>query len=176
MASGGTQVIARSKSAVLVRKGNARLEVETVLSRFANGRVRTGILNGNEPHVDSDGTSRLTFGEVAAIHEFGAPAAHIPPRSFLWLGTQLAKPFMKTLMAKLARQVQKGEITEQAALRKIGETLQKYMRRTFKDWQDHWAPLAPSTVRGKGHAEPLIDTRQLYEAIDSMVDMPGAKR
>lgn len=154
------------ESKVIVRRGNARLEIENAIKRFSNGRVRTGILRGNDAH------GKTTVGEIATIHEFGAPGAGIPQRSFLWLGTQIAKPAMQKLLKRIAIDMRKGHMTEQAGLRMIGELLQKGMQQTFKDWQSNWAPIAPSTIESKGHTEPLIDTRQLYEAINYEVDNP----
>jgi hypothetical protein len=118
----------------------------------------------------------MTMGELAVIHEFGAPAANIPARSFLWLGTQRAKKQIKAAMVKLGQDVVKGRSTEQAALRKLAELIQKSMRDTFKNWQGNWAPLSPRTIASKGHDQPLIDERNLYNAIDFEVIMPGGKR
>ena len=154
------------KSAAIVQRGNAKVMIEAALTRLGDGYVRVGILHGSDPHLDAAGDSRLTIGDVAAIHEFGAPSAGIPPRSFVWLGTQIARPKLKRLMPALVKKVQRGDITMQAALRQLAEVLLDGMRQAFKDWQKHWPPLAQSTADRKGHEVPLIDTRQLYEALE----------
>ena len=156
----------------VIQKGDGRLEIEAVLTRFSDGYVRVGIINGAQPSADG----RLTMGELGAIHEFGAPAANIPARSFIWLGSQLKRAELKQMMPRLLRDVTKNKITLQAALRKLAETMQLGMRETFDLWRAHWAPLAASTIQKKGHDHPLLDTLTLRNAIDYDVKMGGKVR
>jgi hypothetical protein len=154
----------------IIQKGDGRLEIEATVRRFSEGFVRAGIIDGMQAHPES----ALTMGELASIHEFGAPAAGIPARSFIWLGTQQSKERLKKTMRVLGGKIARKELTSQAALRILGELMQKGMREVFQD--NDWEPLAPGTVARKGHAQPLIDSRALYEAIDFEVQMPGERK
>ena len=159
-------------SAKLVQRGNAAKRVDYTLSRFSNAYAKVGILRGSEP--DADG--RLTLGELATIHEFGAPEANIPERSFMRLGLKSASGELKRVTARLVPEVARGKMTEAAALRKIADIAHKSIRGTFKERGPNWPALAPRTVQRKGHDAPLIDTNTLYEAIEMDVVTPGKKR
>ncbi|NQX67977.1 hypothetical protein HQN90_17790 [Paenibacillus alba] len=101
----------------------------------------------------------------AAIHEYGAVKAGIPERSFLRAGLKKYKSTISKTMQNEITGVIEGdknvrdfmEIVGQAAMDKVLEYFDK-----IKD-----PPLLPVTIsRKKGSsAKPLIDTKELHDAI-----------
>ena len=55
-------------------------------------------------------------------------------------------------------------------MRMAGMVAQNAVRAWFVDPRNNWAPNAPSTIRRKGSAQPLIDTGELRKAITYVVD------
>lgn len=106
---------------------------------------------------------------VAAIQEFGAPAAGIPPR-----------PFFRNMVAKhqsewpgqVAEQLKLTDNDTELTLRRVGEVIAGELRQSIVDTNE--PPLAPATVARKGFAKPLVDTGQLLNSIDYEVD--GARQ
>jgi len=98
---------------------------------------------------------------IAAIQEFGAPRAGIPPR-----------PFMRNMIA--AKSPEWGPATgalliangydAQKTLRMVGEAIAGQLRQSIVDTNE--PPLADSTIRRKGFAKPLVDTGHMQNSID----------
>jgi hypothetical protein len=141
--------------------------------------VRVGFLEGSQ---ESDGTSMPM---IAAIQEFGAPGAGIPPR-----------PFMRTAIAthkgewaaKLGKALVAQNYDATAALGLVGEVIADDLRQSIRDVTS--PPLAHSTVLRKGGGteaelaksranvarlgvagpdKPLIDTGTMLGSIKSEV-------
>lgn len=114
----------------------------------------------NGPHSDST----LTIAEVAAVHEFGAPSVRIPERSFIRAGVRENLPELRRLQADLIKKVVQKRIGVSTAMNRMGQAMADKIREKLE--KGPFTPLAPSTVRGKGHAQPLIgDTHELVDAI-----------
>lgn len=125
----------------------------------AAGKVRVGFL---ESATYPDGTP---VAMVAAIQDFGAPAAGIPPR-----------PFFRNMVAKKSREwpeairqllVANGYDVEKT-LTMVGEAIAGQLRQSIVDTNE--PPLAPSTIARKGHSKPLVDTGHMLQSVDYEVE------
>lgn len=128
--------------------------------------VRVGILD-EAPKRESPGkgkkASRATLLEVAAVHEFGAPAAGIPQRSFIRATVDLKAAEIQATRDKLAAQVAEGKITAQVALERLGAFVQGIVQARIAEGIG--PALKPGTIARKKSSKPLIDTGQLRSAV-----------
>lgn len=131
------------------------------VARLGGYEVAVGVLHdtGDAPHEDSD----LTVLEVASIHEFGAPAAGIPQRSFVRAWVDENRPAIAARQRALATQVLAGKLTEQQALDQLGAWAAGQIQQRIS--AGIAPPNAASTVDRKGSATPLIDSGQLRSSV-----------
>jgi phage gpG-like protein len=110
----------------------------------------------------------VTLAFVAAVHEFGAPDANVPERSFL-RATYDANPthWDKRLRDELTRVVKQGR-DPRAALLVVMEELRSAIIDRINSGID--PPLAESTIQRKGESTPLVDTGILRGSITASVD------
>lgn len=157
--------------------GMERLERE--LARLARVEITVGV-HGEDGKRDDGG--RLTNVQVAAVHEFGAPAQNIPERSFLRSTMDREKAQILDDMSDAVDHVLQGAPLKQEVER-VGIYTEIRVRETIRKGID--PPLSPMTVEkrraklsgGKpdnnrfGTREtPLIDTGQLIQSIASKVE------
>lgn len=131
-----------------------------------HARVKVGVV-GSAAREEEDGT---TLAEIAAIHEFGAPAAGIPERSFLrstFRNPQKLEQLRK-LQARLARDLIAGKIDVARAMGLLGAWGAGAVKATITR-DGEFAPLKPSTIAKKGSSRPLIDSGQLLNSISWVV-------
>lgn len=126
--------------------------------------LRVGIV-ANQPA--SSGSASLL--EVASHHEFGAPRARIPERSFLRSTIDEQRSEIDRRFRAAEASVVRGKATPVNALAKVGSWLVTKVREKIDTGP--FAPLAPSTIRRKGHSRPLFETGLLRAAINYRVDM-----
>jgi len=130
-------------------------------------RVRVGILS-DAPKKEREGaTGKLSLAEVAALHEFGAPEAGIPQRSFIRATLDERKADIERLLVAVATRVAKGELTEEQGLQQVGAKVAGWVKARIA--QGIAPALAESTVAAKGSSTPLIDTGQLRSSITHAV-------
>lgn len=112
-----------------------------------------------------DGTSLL---EVATIHEFGAPAANIPKRSFLIDTANKNERKISRNLALSAERVASGKATHHQALALFGVWFEGVVKARIA------AGISPAnkplTIKRKGSSKPLIDTGQLRNSITHEVN------
>jgi len=116
--------------------------------------VKVGFAEGS---TYPDGTSLPL---VAALNEFGAPSRGQPPR-----------PFMRNTVAKhggdwpkaAAALLKANDYDAHKTLELVGEGIKGQMQTEIQTGS--FAPLAPSTIRQKGHTKPLIDTGFMWQHI-----------
>lgn len=119
--------------------------------------------DGDRPKGDT------TLADIAVVHEFGAPAAGIPPRSFIrdW-ADETADAKAKQIRA-VGKAVLSGKIDsadqalDRLGLRWVGEV----QRRIAAGIEP---PLKPETIERKGSSKPLIDKGQLRSSISYAVN------
>lgn len=104
-----------------------------------------------------------TEAKIAMVHEFGAPSAGIPQRSFM--RSALRGRGLKRLAQRIAKMFLEGKIDETRALTMLGEGATEAMKLRIAKPPGKWPRLDPDTVRVKGHARKLIDTGKLIASI-----------
>lgn len=132
------------------------------------GRVEitVGVHSDDANHTHGSGEG-LTIGDIASIHEFGAPAANIPARSFIRGWFDERQEFIaKTLRTQFQAVVEGKRPVEQAAERVAlafeGDVKQRIL-------ENIPPPLAPATIKRKGSSLALVDRGQLRAAIRAIV-------
>jgi phage gpG-like protein len=131
-------------------------------------RVKVGILGDSPKKAREGATGKLSLLEVAALHEFGAPEAGIPQRSFIRATIDEKRVDIERLQFALAKRVALGEITEEQALQMIGAKVAGWVKTRIAEGI---APaLAPATVAKKKSSKPLVDTGQLRSSITHVVE------
>lgn len=157
MASGGKTV----------DRDRGRLSILKRLRDAAGAEVTIGwhAASGSHPKA------KMPMPQLAAIHEFGAPAANIPERSTL-RATADAKgaQYRRDLQRVAARVVAEGA-SLRGELEKFGAEAASDVRQAITDFSD--PPDAPATVARKGSSHPLIDTGAMRNAVSHHVKLGG---
>lgn len=130
--------------------------------------VRVGILDEAPKRAGSENGKaksggRATLLGVAAVHEFGAPAAGIPSRSFIRATVDLKRAEIDAEKSKLAAQVAEGKITAQVALERLGAFVQGLVQARIAEGIG--PALKPATIARKKSSKPLVDTGQLRSSV-----------
>jgi hypothetical protein len=121
--------------------------------------VRAGFLeNATYP----DGTP---VAMIAALQDFGAPKAGIPPR-----------PFMRNAIAEhqqdwangIAAQFKANNYDINLTLTQAGHAIVGDIKQSIIDTNE--PALKPETIKRKGFAKPLIETSHLINSVDFEVD------
>jgi hypothetical protein len=133
------------------------------LRRAVGARVRVGVLEEATKTSREEEGSPLTLLEVAAIHEFGAPAAGIPQRSFIRAGVDAQLPEIQRVQRALAAQTIRGALTLDVALDRLGAKVAALLQNRIAAGID--PPNSAATIARKGSSKPLVDTGQLKAAI-----------
>jgi len=139
-------------------KGGDKLEArlrEMVKSLDAAEKVRVGFLE-NSKYPDGTPTAM-----IAAIHNYGAPAAGIPPR-----------PFFSSMIAEkesgwgedLGKSLVAKNFNAKNALGFMGERIKGQLQDSIVNGS--YAPLKPATIKRKGFDTPLIDTSHMLNSVD----------
>ena len=112
-----------------------------------------------------DGQGPIDMVQLGAIHEFGAPNAKIPERSFIRAWHDSKRGPINRLMERLGRQFIDGKITLRGMVAKLGVFGQGGIRKFIRDLKQ--PALKASTVkrRRKASDNPLVDTGQLVGSI-----------
>lgn len=135
--------------------------------------VKVGVLS-DEPKEERDGAGEeISLLEVAAIHEFGAPAANIPQRSFIRETVDVKREEIQRLQLVQAQRIVKGDVEPEAAVEQIGARVKGMIQQRIAAGIE--PPNAPSTIERKGSSKPLVDTGQLRESIDYQVEREGGR-
>jgi hypothetical protein len=141
--------------------GGKKLEAE--LRRIGEritrpGTLRVGFLeNARYP----DGTP---VAMIAAIHNFGAPRAGIPPRPFFSNMIANKSGEWPKAIAALLRQ---HDYDAPRSLDIAGAAIAGQLRQSIVDTNS--PPLAPSTIKRKGFAKPLIFSGHMWQSVDHEV-------
>lgn len=127
--------------------------------------ARVGILNNN-PTVSSPGQS-IGMAELGAIHEFGAPGANIPPRSFLRFPIAFKRKEIIETVGKsqtVKKDVEAGNI--KGVLEAVGAVGVAMVLGAFASGgYGQWPALKPQTIKRKGSDAILIDSGALQKSI-----------
>jgi hypothetical protein len=103
----------------------------------------------------------LPVAMIAAIQEFGAPRARIPPRPFFRNMIAAKQGEWPKAIAGLLKQT---NYDAQKTLRLTGEAIAGQLRQSILDTNS--PPLKPATVKKKGFSKTLIDTSHMVRSVD----------
>lgn len=108
---------------------------------------------------------------AAYLHEKGDPLWRIPPRPFLEPAIEAHMPEIQKAQAFILNKALAGQ-TDQVDfnINRLGLSLQKWVKAWFVDSRNGWAPNAPRTIKKKGSDRPNIDTSQLRNSIQYVID------
>lgn len=143
-------------------RGGVKLEqalAKLTLKLSTYGTLKVGFLS-NARYPDSTLVSM-----VAAIHNYGAPRANIPPRPFFSNMIKAKSPEWPKAIAGLLKAT---DYDVNQTLRLTGEAIKGQLQQSIRDTDS--PPLKPATIRRKGFAKPLIDTGALLNAVDYNVE------
>lgn len=127
-----------------------------IAQRTGDGEVlRVGFLEGA---TYPDGTS---VPMVAAIQNFGAPAANIPPRPFF---TNMVREKSPDWGKSLGNLLKDNQYNAEAALLKMGEGIKGQLQEAITDTNS--PELSEGTIKAKGFSKPLIDTGHMQNSVD----------
>lgn len=132
------------------------------VARMKGAKVEVGVLS-DKNHTKAG----MSVKKLAAIHELGSVSANIPARPFVEPTMRDNRFEYRRMMFEDAKNLAKGRKDPKKSLSQIGEMAVEDMKMKILDGQ--FAPLKPRTVLAKGHDQPLIDTGQLYDAIEYKV-------
>jgi phage gpG-like protein len=112
-----------------------------------------------------------TIARIAKFHEFGAPSAGIPERSFIRAALRERAGDLQRQQRRITTLLLKGKIDEQTAMKMLGRYAVGLMKNYINAQPKEWAPLAPATVKSKGSRKNkiLINTGQLINSITSRI-------
>jgi hypothetical protein len=102
---------------------------------------------------------------IAAIQDFGAPAANIPPRPFFRnMIADKSAGWPAAIDANLKATGYDSALT----LAQVGEGIAGQLRQSINDFVG--VPLSPKTIARKGFSKALIDTSHMLNSVDYEVE------
>jgi len=143
-----------------------------MLRRFrglSDWRVRVGVQGVQAQAPRGFG---MTNGDLAVIHEFGAPKAGIPARPFVRPPLDTKEAHWRGRLASALEAAVKSGGDPKQALHVVGEELRAEMVDRVKAGIP--PPLQEATIARKGEDTPLIDTGVLIGSISVVVDNKGS--
>ena len=103
----------------------------------------------------------------AMVHEFGAPRANIPARSFIRAGFDHYQWQITDRAVRLLQDVLSGKTSLDAYMDALGVYVVGRLQQYLIDLQT--PPLKPATIRKKGSSNPLVDTGRMVQSISYRV-------
>jgi len=99
----------------------------------------------------------------AAVHEYGSEKMNIPSRPFMRQTYENNKDKIGRVQASLYAQVLSGRFSFKRGLSRLGEWYTDRIQQTIR--RGNFQPLKPATILAKGSSKPLIDTKQMHNAV-----------
>jgi hypothetical protein len=123
--------------------------LERIRKAVKDSSVKVGVF-GTAKHQNGENDGKWAIGvvELAVIHEYGAPNAHIPARSFIGSTIGIYRRHYAQLAAEMLGRVYEGKLTVERALNLLGSQVANDIKRRIEQGlikQD----LAPSTLAAK---------------------------
>ena len=140
------------------------------LAALARGHVKVGILS----NPDHDG---IGMAELAAIHEFGAPARKIPERPFIRATFRDKAADFAKLQARIGKGVIEGRFEAPQAFGLLGTRGEAEVKKTIASGPHIPPKLQEATIdarerrSGKRSTRPLVDTGRLLGSISHEVKL-----
>ena len=176
------------KAVVRERKNaKANAALAALVAQAGKGKdalaVRVGVLGrkANEKHPDAialevgkdgetlkpaKGQDGLTNVQLAAIHEFGAPRAGVPERSFIRATIDANRStYRAEVIPRLIKAVVEARSSIHRAFNLLGLKVVADIKNRIVTGAGVPPPLKPATIAAKGSDRPLVDTGRLLGAI-----------
>lgn len=152
----------------VVDRGADELVARMRALRNTKASVRVGVLS-DAPKKEREGaTGKYSLLEVAAVHEFGAPRAGIPARSFIRGTIDERTEDIARLERVMLAKVVAGDIALKPALDAIGAKVAGWIQQRIAAGIE--PALSPATVAKKKSSTPLVDTGQLRSSVTWLVE------
>lgn len=152
-------------------------ELYAKVGSLAELKVHVGVLESDGGGDAAEGGD-MSIADLAAIHEFGAPAANIPERSFIRATFDNKRDEMDALCTKIAKAIILDRVGVEQGLGLLGVWAVAAIQKTIRD-EETVGPedqaLKPATIRRKQRTEggkviALIDTSQLIQSLSWSID------
>lgn len=149
-------------------------ELRAIVKGVQNVALRVGIVGSaaTKPHAGGD----LTNAEVGAIHEFGAPAAGIPERSFVRSTFRVRRAELAQVQAAAAKAIISKRMHVRQALGIVGAWAAGAVKEQILVYGPFlFQPLAPATILAKirkgapNPTAPLVETGELAKSVSFVV-------
>lgn len=139
--------------------------------------VKIGVTQskGSKLHVVPGSDKQvMTVADIAKIHEYGAPDANIPERSFIRSTISKNEEKYNAHIAKLRDKIFDGNIqmTTEEALGFIGQEISSDIKNTIRNNETGLDEVKPLKYR---EGTPLLDTSQMLRAISYEPVMDGSQ-
>jgi len=123
--------------------------------------VKIGLLSKKNQRENSE----LTNAEIAVIHEFGAPMARIPERSFLRSTFDEKNREWARITSEIVKKVDIRLMSTSEGLSLLGLTAVNDVKSKLR--KGPFVPLSPITIKRRtgNSIKPLIDTAQMINSI-----------
>jgi phage gpG-like protein len=144
-------------------------ELVKKVGRLKDAHVKVGVL-ASAGGAAMAGDGDITLVELAAIHEFGSPAAGIPERSFIrstFRRGDVVEAMNKLLTAN-ARAIIGDKMSVSTALERLGAWGSAAVKGTIRERLTEGPEdqsNKPATIARKGSSTPLVDHGQLINSI-----------
>jgi hypothetical protein len=143
------------------------------LKQMDNSFVKVGYPEEGKPKSGNKGSGREQLSSIseiafiASIHEFGSRDGHTPERATLRTAFDENIEKINQMKFKLYVKIVNGKITNEAALKILGEYIVNLTKKKIVELDS--PPNKQSTIRKKGSENPLIDTAQMLNSVQSVV-------
>lgn len=140
----------------------------------AGAKVRVGVLGSAGVHPNSD----ITMVELAAVHEFGSPAAGIPERSFIRKTMAIRRDEVQAMTRRVAAAYLKGKVDLSQGLGILGQYLSSQIKHTITDElvtpRLSESAAGRRTIARKGSSVTLVDHGHLVNSVSYEVVGAGS--
>lgn len=102
---------------------------------------------------------------VAAIQNYGAPRANIPPRPFF---SNMVADKSSEWPGAIAKLLEQNSYDIVRTMELTGEAIKGQLQQSIRD--TNAPPLRPATIARKGFAKPLIHTSHMLNSVDYKVE------
>jgi len=145
------------------------------MASFRGGQKFEAALRDIASKVGRGGVLRVGFLEGATYPKTGMPVAMIALIQDSGGGNIPPRPFFRNMIAAkqgewpagIATQLKANGYDVQKTLNVVGFAIAGQLRQSIIDTNE--PPLAPSTIRRKGFAKPLIETSHMINSVDHEV-------
>lgn len=141
------------------REGGLERALDAILRKVRRAKVvQVGFM---ENAVYPDGTPVAL---AAAVNNYGAPAAGVPPRPFF---SNLVADKKEDWGHALGENLKATDYDAEKALALLGQGIEGDLRKAINDFVG--VPLKPRTIKRKGFDKQLIDTADMINSVSSRV-------